>query len=156
MSHEEMLNQLKDIHWSVLPSFWPLPFAYYAVFMVLCLMLIVLWAFLRVQKKQRIRREIFHELNQIEAHFRRHNDGVWVQNQLCALVRRLIIHKGASEYKAREFLECEPIFKKIFTVDASFQDFLTMIEHDRFKQHANLDVERMLFLAQRQFKRCRI
>ncbi|HXW53585.1 MAG TPA: DUF4381 domain-containing protein [Myxococcota bacterium] len=156
--NEEILSQLKDIHWPKPPPFWPLAIGYYGAF-ILALILLASGVFFawRWQKRQKIRRAITQEFLLIRKNFADDLDVARLQASISALLRRIIFHKSQSGHaKNADLKALATPLEKIFPNREKNDLIIDLVETDRFMKSPRVDGEHLLKLVGEQLKRCRI
>lgn len=146
----ELLSQLKDIHVPQKPLWWPLASGYY---IILALGLLVLFVFVYILikyiKKIRIKKYINSEFARIKSRYLQDNNTSMLQNNISELVRRISLQSGAT--KAHDLGVCA---EYLWGKNTETQEFIALLERDRFRKTTDISATRLLSLAQKKFKQC--
>lgn len=156
--NEDILQQLRDIHWPAPPSIWPLAMGYYVVLAAVTIVALVLlyyfiWGRVRLQQKRSILRELSH----IETSYENDPDVAHLQASVSALLRRIIFLKDPKNAERSIDLVCaDGVLAKIFSDRKKTEHLVTLLSKDRFHKAPDVDGALLLKLTREQIKRCRI
>lgn len=156
MNPEDVLAQLKDIHGPTEVSWWPLAPGFYALLVIVVLLLIFIAYVVMGRKRRALKRAILLEIRAIELGYEGDHDIGLVQTQLSGLIRRIALYRFATLPKDQELSSLSPYLLKIFPKKKEFLQLVAMLETDRFKKSSSVDGMALLTCAKRQVKRCRI
>lgn len=154
---EDILKDLKDIHWPGPPSWWPPAFGYYTVLAALVVLALALWFFYGLGSLQRrIKREIMSELARINAQFLETSNVSELQSSVSALLKRIAFFVGDDVEKNARLSDLAPALLKTLPDREKTMQLIELVEKDRFHPHPDVDGNVLLTLAREQIKRCRI
>jgi hypothetical protein len=155
--NEEILSQLKDIHWPKPPSIWPLALGYYVViFLGLVILAFLGYFFFVVRKRLKFRRIILSELSLIELAYIKSPDAARVQASICALLRRILFYKSKNLSPSFDLLEAQETLLNLFPDREKLGNLITLLNKDRFHKSPDVDGLLLIKLVREQFKKCRI
>lgn len=145
--NEQILSELKDVHVPPEPSLWPLAWGYYAVFIILIIVLGgSIWFVRRSIKKRIFRKKWQLELKGIENTFFETNDVARLQTELSWLTRRLAFECERAKNPHARILELEFSLLRLSKkkhVTKNNRLFL-LLNEDRFKATNNVDGRALL------------
>lgn len=148
---EKILNQLKDVHLPKDPSWWPLASGYYIVFFAIIFLFIIIYILIKKQKPRFIlRKHIKKELSEIEKNYNLNNNSNLLQSNLVGLIRRICRKNKLDNNNLKICVE------NLWGKNQDTEEFLALLEHDRFKKISTIDSSRLLSLAQKKFKTCKL
>jgi hypothetical protein len=81
--------QLRDIHLPDSVSWWPPAPGYWLILIIIALLLLGVWLFLRWRRQQKLKRVIQDEFRRIERDFQQSNDALQLTRELSVLLRRV-------------------------------------------------------------------
>jgi hypothetical protein len=156
--NEEILSQLRDVHWPKPPSIWPLAIGYYLailifIFLMFFLVKYILWG----RKKRKLKKQIIRELSMIESRYIRDRDIAQLQSSIDAFLRRLVFHKHPNKFsKASDLDEIFLALVKILPNQKKTEHVIELVKKDRFHRNPSIDGDLLLNLVREQVVRCRI
>lgn len=156
MTHEELLTQLKDVHQAPPPSWWPPAFGYYVVVLIVFALLCVLYFFMRLRTRARVKRLLLDELNEIERQFHAHDDASAVQASLSSLLRRLAFALNDTVPKNSDIDAVVPILARVCVDKEGLASVISLLKQDRYRPEPQVDGALLITLTREQIKRCRI
>lgn len=155
--NEELLNQLKDVHLPLTPSWWPPAIGYWlGLALLLLIVILVVGIYKRGQQRRLIKKQLLRELNELEDLFRQHGRESELQAQIAALIRRTLAFKEGSLVAAQEFSELSMPLKRIFRDAPKRQELLSLLTTDRFRKETTIDGMRLLNVTKELVKKCTI
>lgn len=155
---QDVLSQLKDIHWPEPVSFWPPAFGYYLVLLALVMIAMLAWYFFGWGRaKRRLKKQVLTELEAIESEFLIHRDNGLLQASLSALIKRLAFFAGPPHLpKAASLDEITAVLLYVLPEKDRTLHMVELLKKERFQKEPAIDGEELLMLARTQIKRCRI
>jgi len=155
---DDVLSQLRDIHWPGPVSFWPPAFGYYMVLLVLVAISVIAWylfGFRRV--KRRLKKQLIKELLAIESDFLLHRNNGTLQAAVSSLLKRLAFFAGPPHLpRAASLDEITAVLLQILPEKESTLHLVELLKKERFQKDPAIDGEKLLMIARTQIKRCRI
>jgi hypothetical protein len=148
----DILNQLKDIHMPKAPSWWPLALGYYIIIALIILITLIIIIYLKYKlPKIRLRKYIKLELINIEKNYNNNKNTSSLQNSLVALLKRVARAKAISN--THNIKLC---VESLMPKGPDNEEFIELLERDRFKKISTISSSRLLSLAHKKFKRCKL
>lgn len=144
--NEQILDQLKDIHLPPEPSWWPLAWGYYVVFVIVAAIVVLgIFLFKIYRKRLTIKKSIARELSQIEQRFLAEGDLARLQTELSWLIRRVARLKAKSSTAA--ILDSKTSSVLLFGQKQEAARLVELLEKDRFKAHPEVDGHELLHIV---------
>lgn len=144
--NEEVLSQLKDLHVPNPPSWWPLPWGYYLVVLLLLLLGFIVWRLRRCSKKAHIKKLACRELELIEERFLANGDANQLQTELNRLVRRWAVFKGFASHS-----DLLSSIEYLWPNNKTNQQLVELLTINRFQLANTIDGQKLLALLREQF-----
>lgn len=156
--NQEILKELRDIHWPEPPAIWPFAFGYYVVLALLILAaLATIYFFLWGRTRQKLRKAIMGELNLMETAFVSDGDTARLQTAIGALLRRMVFLRNPDDLsRASDLDQMAPTLMKILPNAKKTTQLIEYLKRDRFKRSPSIDGVLLVNLVREQIKRCRI
>lgn len=155
--NEEILKELRDIHWPPPPSWWPLAWGYYVAIVAACLLIAFLvYFFLVIKKRMRVRKTILRELSEIEFSYRENGDVALLQASIAGLLRRILVYSSKDYNPASKLEDARQPLLKLFRDHKKLVNLVELLKKDRFHKSPNIDGSSLIKLVREQLKKCRI
>jgi len=155
---DEILSQLRDIHWPAPVSMWPFALGVYGLlFFVLVLLVLVVFFVVSRIRRRTILNALLTEFSLIQTKFEDDLDAAALQASLSALLKRIIIHKNPTTlHRAFNLNEQKGALERTFPSAKRTAQIIELLEKDRYAKAPNVDGAYLLELVHEQLKRCRI
>ena len=154
----DFLKELRDIHYSEPPGFWPPAWGYFVVSAIAILLIgLAVFVYLRYRKRWRLKRELLSELKKIEHRFLQCNDQARLQADADGLLRRLVFHVGKKDIgHSNNFDSLVPLLSKYFPDGTRTEEMVSLIVKQRYQKNPDIDGNLLISIMREQIKRCRI
>lgn len=158
MMNTDVLKDLRDIHMPEAPSVWPLAIGYYVVLVLLGIAVVAILYYVLIERKnRRLKKEIWQELNALDARYQSDGDNAAVQAGATALLKRLVFLKNRRELsRASDLDDLMEALNEMFPNQEKTAQLIALIKKDRFSKQPDIDGALLLTMLREQIKRCRI
>lgn len=152
--NQEVLEQLRDVHMPLEPSWWPLAVGYYLVFLLIAIMVFLSYLlYRRLRPARLIKRQLYNEIEIANKDFLREGNVSALQGTITAIIKRILLYKNPDNQGELSFL----LDKNTLLSDQKLgAELFSLLTKDRYQKNPEIDGKRLLIVARLMVKKCRI